>query len=116
MKKAGEIDLGLGVLDRQLVDVEGRRCGKVDDLELEGIGDGSPRVAAIIVGVPAWRERGRVARLAARLARYRIVRVPWAEVDKVAAGVHLRHSAIDMRLGGGDDQARRIIERIPKAR
>jgi len=30
------IDLGLNVLDHQLLDSEGRRCGKVDDLALDG--------------------------------------------------------------------------------
>ena len=49
-----ELDLGLGVLDHQLVDSEGRRCGKVDDLELEGVQENDPRVAAIVVG-PAGR-------------------------------------------------------------
>ena len=43
------IDLGLGLVDHQLVDWEGRRCGKVDDLELEGR-EGRPQVAAILVG------------------------------------------------------------------
>ena len=39
-----EIDLGLGVLDHQLVDSDQRRCGKVDDLELGGIEQCRPRV------------------------------------------------------------------------
>jgi hypothetical protein len=45
-----KIDLGLGIVDHQLVDSEGRRCGKVDDLELEGFGGDSPRVAALVSG------------------------------------------------------------------
>ena len=42
-----ELDLGLGVLDHQLVDRDGRNCGKVDDLELKGLSDGTPEVASI---------------------------------------------------------------------
>jgi sporulation protein YlmC with PRC-barrel domain len=112
----GEIDLGLGILDHQLVDRDGRRCGKVDDLELEGIRDRSPRVAAVIVGVPGWRRRGVIARIAASLAPGRIVRIPWSDVDEVAAGIHLRRSAAELRLGRGDDRARALVDRIPKAR
>ena len=37
MSSAQELDVGLGLLDHQLVDCEGRRCGNVDDLELEGL-------------------------------------------------------------------------------
>ena len=49
-----KIDLGLGVLDHQLLDCDGRRCGNVDDLELEGVGGSDPRVVAILSGPPAW--------------------------------------------------------------
>ena len=38
-----DLDLGLGLLDHQLVDSDGRRCGNVDDLELEGVGRRSSR-------------------------------------------------------------------------
>ena len=111
-----EIDLGLGVLDHQLVDCEGRRCGKVDDLELEGVTEGQPRVAAIVVGVTAWRRRGPIARAAAALARGRAVHVPWSEVEEVAAGVQLKRTARELRLARGDDRAARYVGRIPKSR
>lgn len=109
------VDLGLGVLDHQLVDGEGRRCGKVDDLELEGVRDGDPRVVAILTGPPAWAGRGRVGRLAARLARGALVRVPWTEVEEIRAGVRLRKRADELRLGRGDDRAQRVVEKIPGA-
>jgi sporulation protein YlmC with PRC-barrel domain len=103
------IDLALGVLDHQLVDSDGRRCGKVDDLELEGIAEGSPRVTAIVVGPPAWKNRGILGRLAARLARGRSVLVPWDEVEKVDAAIHLRRTARELGLGRGDDRAARLF-------
>jgi hypothetical protein len=108
-----EIDLGLGVLDHQLVDCNGRRCGKVDDLELSGIRDGSPRVAVILTGSPAWRGRGALGRLLARIVPGALVRVSWDEVSGCEAGIHLRKSAAELRLGRGDDAAARLITRIP---
>ncbi len=108
-----QIDLGLGVLDHQLLDCDGRRCGNVDDLELEGIGGSDPRVVAILSGPPAWKGRGRLGRLASWLARGPLVRVPWDEVTEVAAGVVLRSTATELRLGRGDDRLRTWIEKLP---
>jgi sporulation protein YlmC with PRC-barrel domain len=108
-----EIDLGLGVLDHQLIDSEGRRCGKVDDLELEGAATGDPRVIAILVGPAAWRGRGALGRLAAWMARGRLVRVPWTDVAEVGAGIELRRTAGELRLGRGDDRVARLVEKLP---
>jgi hypothetical protein len=110
---AREIDLGLGILDHQLVDSEGRRCGKVDDLELAGVAEGAPEVVAVLSGPSAWRGRGRLGRLAARVAGGRSVRVPWAEVAGLDAAVRLAKPARELRLGRGDDRARPLVERIP---
>jgi sporulation protein YlmC with PRC-barrel domain len=113
MSNPEQIDLALGLLDHQLVDSEGRRCGNVDDLELEGLQEGRPRVSAILVGPPVWRGRGRLGRLAAFVARGETVRVPWEEVDKIEAAVHLKKTARELRLGRGDDRARKWVEWIP---
>jgi hypothetical protein len=110
---SSQIDLGLSVLDHQLVDRDGRRCGKVDDLELKGIRDGNPHVAAILTGPPAWRGRGALGRLLARIVRKPLVRLPWEEVAGCEAGIHLRKPATELRLGLGDDWAAKLIERIP---
>jgi hypothetical protein len=108
-----EIDLGLGVLDHQLMDSEGRRCGNVDDLELEGVATGEPRVVAILTGPPAWRGRGVFGRLAARIARGGLVRIPWAEVAEIESYVQLRKTAKELRLARGDDRVGRWLEKIP---
>ena len=113
MSSPEQIDLGLGLLDHQLLDCDGRRCGNVDDLELEGIADGPPRVKAILVGPPVWRGRGRLGRIASWFATGDTVRVPWEEVAKIDAGVHLKKTATELRLGRGDDRARRFVEWIP---
>jgi hypothetical protein len=108
-----EIDLAQGILDHQLLDSEGRRCGKVDDLELEGIASGRPRAGAILVGAPAWRGRGPLGWLASRVWRGRLVRVPWTEVSDVGAGVALKRTAAELRLARGEARAGRIVERLP---
>jgi sporulation protein YlmC with PRC-barrel domain len=113
MTARNPIDLALGVLDHQLLDVDDRRCGKVDDLELEGLSEGKPRVAAIVTGPPAWRGRGRLGRIAATLARGRSARIPWDEVKEIGSAVHLRKSATEFRLGRGDERARPWVNRLP---
>jgi sporulation protein YlmC with PRC-barrel domain len=89
------IDLGLRVLDHQVLDCDGRRCGKVDDLAIEGGAGEVPEVVALLVG------------------RRRRVRVPWAEVTEVNSAVELRRTAQEYGLGGGDDRLRPWIERLP---
>ena len=113
MSSPEELDLGLGLLDHQLVDSEGRRCGNVDDLELEGVREGSPRVVAILVGPPVWRGRGRLGRLAAWLAPGQTVRIPWEEVEAIDSAVHLKRTSQELRLGRGDDRARRWVDWFP---
>jgi hypothetical protein len=110
------IDVALGVLDHQLLDSDERHCGKVDDVELEGLDGDSPRVKSILAGPSAWRSRGRVGRVAARLVRGRTRHIDWSEVVKIDSAVHLRGRAGDYGLARGDDRARPWIEWIPGAK
>jgi sporulation protein YlmC with PRC-barrel domain len=106
-----QIDIGLQVLDRQLLDKDGRRCGNVDDLAVEG-----DEVVAILVGPGWWPQRaGWVGKLAGWIGGGRRVRVPWSEVKKVAAAVELKSAATELGLGRGDDRLRPYVERIPGA-
>jgi hypothetical protein len=104
-----EIDLGLGVLDHQLVDSQGRNCGNVDDLELTGLATGEPEVAEILCGGNAWRNRGFFGRLAAAVSG-NAVHVPWSEVAEVSSVVKLKRTAPELRLGRGDDRAATLID------
>ena len=106
------LDLGLGVLDHQLVDSDGHNCGKVDDLELTGLDGNAPEVIEILVGGNAWRSRGRLGRLAARVSG-NAVHVPWPEVDDVSSVVSLKRPAAELRLSRGDDRAARLVEQAP---
>ena len=90
-----QLDIGLRVLDHQVLDCDGRRCGKVDDLAIEGGPGEKAEVVAIFVG------------------RRRRVRIPWTEVAEVNSGVELRGTAREYGLGRGDDRLRPWIERVP---
>lgn len=111
-----EIDIALKVLDHQILDCDGRRCGNVDDLEIEGGAGETARVTAILVGPGVWPQRaGWIGRLASRIGGGRRVRVPWDDVAGIEAHVLLRKTAMELGLGRGDDRLRPWIERIPGA-
>ena len=112
MSKSTPIDLALGILDHQLVDAEGRNCGKVDELELGGLDRGTPEVTEILVGGNAWRTRGLLGRLAARLAGD-AVHVPWSEVESLSSVVKLKGTASELRLGHGDERWGRLVAKLP---
>jgi sporulation protein YlmC with PRC-barrel domain len=112
-----ELDLGLGVLDHQLVDSEGRNCGNVDDLELDLDDPAGARVVAVLSGPEAWRTRGRIARATAALfSGGGLVRVPWNEVESIDSSVRLRSRADELGLGRGDAVLGPLIERLPGGR
>ncbi|WIM93025.1 hypothetical protein ACTOB_004990 [Actinoplanes oblitus] len=90
--------LALNLLDRQILDRDGRPVGKVDDLELAIHDDGSPHVAALLVGQQALGDRigGRlgawIAGTARRLApddRQQPIRIPYDYVGTVDSAVKL---------------------------
>ena len=112
-----ELDLGLGLLDHQLVDRDDRNCGNADDLELDLDDPEGPRVVAILTGPQAWRARGRIARAVAGLFPHGgMVRVAWEHVDRVDASIRLRRRADELGLGEGDRVLGGLIERLPGGR
>jgi sporulation protein YlmC with PRC-barrel domain len=111
-----EIHLGRNILDHQLLDSNGRRCGNVDDLAIEGGPGETAEVVAILAGPGYWPQRsGWVGRLASFLGGSQRTRVPWSEVTRVDSAVELRQPATEYKLGRGDDRLRPLIERIPGA-
>jgi hypothetical protein len=125
---AGRIlDAGLRLLDRQLIDADGRPAGKVDDLELEfPDGGGPPVVTAILAGPGALGRRlgGRFgAWLEAVTNRLREgddrrpPRIPFAFVTRI-------DNAVDLSVGREELETDRlerwtrehVIGKIPGAR
>ncbi len=109
-----ELDIGLHVLDHQLLDKNGRRCGNVDDLAIEGGPGEVPEVVALLVGPGYWGQRaGWLGRLAGWVGGGSRNRVDWAEVAKIDSAVHLKREATELGLGRGDDLVRPYLEKIP---
>ena len=112
----GSFDIGLHVLDHQLLDKDGRRCGNVDDLAIEGGPGESPNVSAILVGPGYWGPRaGWIGRLAGWIGGRGKTRIAWNEVDRIDSAVHLKQDAAGLGLGTLDDRLRPYLARIPGA-
>jgi sporulation protein YlmC with PRC-barrel domain len=112
MSKPTDVDIALSILDHQLVDGDSQNCGKVDDLEIDGLDGDSPEVAEILVGGNAWRSRGLLGRLAACLSG-NAVHVPWREVESVTSVVTLKRPAAELRLNRGDARWARRVRKVP---
>jgi sporulation protein YlmC with PRC-barrel domain len=117
MRPEEAIFLCYRLLDEQILDSDGRRCGRVDDIELHG---SPPRVTGLLVGDGLYPRR--LPPMLARIARRLIgperwgsnaVRVPWEAVDRIDAAVHLRGKAGEHGLGAGDDPEGWMVSRLP---
>lgn len=130
--KAGEkappevIDAGLSLLDRQVIDCDGRLAGKVDDLELTvPEGGGAPVVTAVLAGPGALAHRlgGRLGAWVESVhARLHLgpepepARVPFDTVVEVGATVKLGVPKDDLELSRFEHWVRdHFIGHIPGA-
>ena len=116
------MDLVYRVLDDQLVDVDGRRCGRVDDLEIDGEVGGPAYVSSILSGSGAWASRlpRRLRRLGVRMfgttvVGRNLIRVPWSQVEDIGTTIQLRAPARELGLAQGDERLAPVIERLPKS-
>lgn len=119
------IDVHLDLLDKQVVDSDGRMCGKVDDVELTSQGGGAVLVTALLVGPIALAPRfgGRMGTWLASLARHTagdLDRPPhsvaMAHVIEIDSVIKLDVTRFDLDLVQGDQWvADHIIGRLPGA-
>jgi sporulation protein YlmC with PRC-barrel domain len=121
------LDAALRLLDRQLVDKDGRLAGKVDDLELTDPGDNlrQPYVTAILTGPGALAGRlhtpfGRWLRgVGVRLltaGQHGPSRVPFDQVEAVGSAIRLRVAADQLATGAGEAWVRQqLIGKLPGA-
>jgi sporulation protein YlmC with PRC-barrel domain len=97
-----QLNLGLRILDDQLIDAEEERFGRVDDIELAGAPGRETHVGALIVGAGAWRWRvpRRLAGLTSALTPNFVRRIPWELVREIDPGV-VRIATTKGELGFG---------------
>jgi sporulation protein YlmC with PRC-barrel domain len=109
-----EIDIAYRLLDDDLIDSDGRRCGKVDDIELDGEPGADLEVRALLVGPGTFRERvpKRLRPLARRLFYAQSIRVEWSDVESIDVTVELSLPSKDLGLGRGDDLVGEAVKRL----
>jgi sporulation protein YlmC with PRC-barrel domain len=103
-----------GLLDHQLIDSDGRRCGKVDDVLLREQA-GTLVVAGISTGPGASEQRVRT-----RFAKWLVTRlgrhetwIDWSEITGVTDHVTLARRADEYGLARGEAWAARVITKLP---
>jgi len=112
------IDLAFMLLDRQLVDSDGRRCGKVDDLDIEGEPGGPATAVALVSGPEAWRAgtHGPIGWLLARVfSGDETAHVHVETIDSFGVEVRLKLPADALGLAHGEDRAGDFIRPIPRS-
>jgi sporulation protein YlmC with PRC-barrel domain len=114
------IDLNLHLLDRQVVDRDGKMICKVDDVEFDRGADGNLYVAAILVGPRALgrRFRGRLGRwvhgIGERLATGDMPRLDMSLVSEIGSAIKLGAARKDLDAAPFEDWVQeKIISRIP---
>jgi sporulation protein YlmC with PRC-barrel domain len=114
-----DIDAGLNLLDRQVLDADGVSVGKVDDLEVTEGDDGRLRVTGLIIGPWALTNRfgGVIGRMFTLLfGDDDATVVPLDLVEKRDTAIHLRARQDDLGLARSEHWVRRhLIGKIPGA-
>lgn len=112
-----ELDAKLHLLDRQILDVDGKPAGKVDDLELTERADGPPYVTAILCGAGAIGPR--LSRRWGQWGRWltSLHRVDFSLVHDVGSDIDLVVSADELGAHDAERWARKhAIGHLPGAR
>lgn len=115
MKKK-DMELGLDLLDHQLVDSKGRLCGKVDDVEIKGEPGKNAKVVALLSGADAWLYRlpDHLEWLVRKfLKKPTMIRIPIEDIEEAKGPVILKKTAKSYGLGKGDDVAAEWLKKIP---
>lgn len=117
-KGGRRLDAALNLLDRQLVDRDGRLCGKVDDVELQRRDDGTLVVTALLTGPGALGHRlpGVLGRMTLAVWRRLHVeqdpepaRIPYEQITAIESGVRLAAGRAELPNGDLENWARTVI-------
>jgi sporulation protein YlmC with PRC-barrel domain len=116
MKRSGRLHMGCDLLDQQIVDGTLRRCGRVDEVELE-MRDGRLVVSALVTGPVAMASRlpALLAEAVLRISRRRSVRIPWSAVLEIPGDVLIEPPLEELGLVTFDELAAPVVRRIPGA-
>lgn len=119
------MDILYELMDQNLIDSDGERAGRVDDVVVEDVFDRPARIVALLAGGGAksrqlWRPLHRLSLWAHALlglpAPVRPIAVPWERVERVDNDVLLSCRAADLGLDRMNKAvAERLIGRIPGA-
>lgn len=111
------LDVVRMLLDHPLLDSDYVECGKVDDVEVEIMDDGTLRATAIFTGpgaalehLPDWA--GWFAR---KIFGKRTVRLPWAEIALLEHRIKLRSTAEALKLVPSEQRVARWLAKIPRS-
>jgi hypothetical protein len=117
------VDAGLSLLDRQLIDVDGRFAGKVDDLGFTVPEEGAPYVTEILAGPGSLSRRvgGRlgswIESVHARLhpaSDPGPAAISWGVVTKVGSAIHLSVPRSALEVDRFEAWVRdHVVDRIP---
>ncbi|NES13554.1 MULTISPECIES: hypothetical protein [Micromonospora] len=117
------LQLAKQLLDRQIVDADGRLVGRVDDIAFAVDADGHPYVDCLLTGQGALGQRidGWIGRLLVAVAdRFTDdppvppLRVPLAQVARLDSAVRLRCPASELPPSPVESWLRRhLVDRIP---
>ena len=113
MKPSDPIKLVAELLDLPIMDKDGRYCGIVDDVELDGAPGKPLKLKALLVGPGAYAGRMPVWAmwLVKRIAGDRITRVPMDKVRSIGTAVHLECPGRDLGLHKSETAAGKWVPR-----
>ncbi len=100
----------------QIEDAEGKRCGKIDDLEFEGGIGKQLLVKALITGPGAMVKRsgGLMAFFIKKIAGEGQTSIDIKETEGISTSVKLKKKAEALGLGKLEERFSKKIERIPQ--
>jgi sporulation protein YlmC with PRC-barrel domain len=111
-----QVDLGLRLLDDQLLDADQHRCGRVDDIQLKGGPGRRTEVSALLVGRGAWTSRLRrpFADAVDGLGPDYMHRISWDDVTRVGTSVGLSKPAKELGLETADGRNVQWVDVPPR--
>jgi sporulation protein YlmC with PRC-barrel domain len=104
MSEPNQVNLGLRLLDDQLIDREGNRCGRVDDVEFTGAPGEETEINALLTGSASWPSRlpWPLSSLLDEMASGFSDCIPWSAVEQVSTCVQLSLGKEDLGLDTDD--------------